>query len=188
MSDATGSFCAVYVYREGALSAVGHDLELFVTGFTLEIGAGPSVRASARTDSLRVSGVLRGGVVGVAGGVGMVDDGEPSPRDRRDIERNVARDVLEADRYPVATFHSTRVEAVDGGYRIAGRLDLHGVVREVTMTAERRGERTVARFTLNQPDFRIKPFRALMGALRVKPEVVVEVSAASRASEGGPSR
>jgi hypothetical protein len=38
------------------------------------------------------------------------------------------------------------------------------------------GDRVVARLTLNQPDYRIKAFRAMMGALRVKPEVLLEVS------------
>ena len=34
----------------------------------------------------------------------------------------------------------------------------------------------MARFPLDQTAFHIKPFRALMGALRVKPQVVVEIS------------
>jgi hypothetical protein len=49
--------------------------------------------------------------------------------------------------------------------------------QRVAFTAERQGDRAIARLTLNQPDFRIKPFRAMMGALRVKPEVLLEVSA-----------
>ena len=47
----------------------------------------------------------------------------------------------------------------------------------MAFTAERRGDRAVARLTVNQPGFRGKPFRAMMGALRVKPEIVIELSA-----------
>lgn len=168
---ARGGTCAVFIFREGALSAMGHDLKLQFTGFSLEIGEGLAVRATCRTDSLRVVGVLR------QGDTSAVDESKPPASDRQTIERDAARKVLEAAAYPQASFRSSKVEPAGAGYRVAGLLDLHGVVKEVSFTAERRGDRAVARLTLNQPDFRIKPFRAMMGALRVKPEVVVEVSA-----------
>lgn len=53
MVDRPRSACAVCAFREGAFSAVGHDLKLQVTDFTLEIGEGLAVTASCRTDSLR---------------------------------------------------------------------------------------------------------------------------------------
>jgi YceI-like protein len=171
MTDGSRGACAVFAFREGALSAMGHDLALRVADFTLEVGEGLAIRASCRTDSVRVVGVLR------RGDTSSVDESQPSASDRQSIERNVAQDILEAGKYPQATFRSTKVEPAGDRYRIAGLLDLHGVVKEVTFTAERRGDRAVARLTLNQPDFRIKPFRAMMGALRVKPEIVIEVSA-----------
>lgn len=170
MADGSRGTCAVYAFREGAFSALGHDLKLQVTDCTLEIGDGPAISASCRTNSVRVVGTLRGG------DAKSVDENLPSPSDRQDIERNVAQKILETDRYPQASFRSTRVEPAGGGYRITGLLDLHGVVKEVTFTSERQGDRAVARLTLNQPDFRITPFRAMMGALRVKPEVLLEVS------------
>jgi len=40
MVDGPRTACAVFAFREGAFSAVGHDLELQVTDFTLEIGEG----------------------------------------------------------------------------------------------------------------------------------------------------
>jgi hypothetical protein len=172
-----GSTCAVYVYREGALSGLGHDLKLLVTDFTLEIGEDLAVRASARTDSLRVAGVLHGAD---RGNPETVDEREPGARDRKEIERNIVRDVLQADRFPVATFRSTAVEASGEAsgerYRISGQLELHGVVRDLSFAVERQGSRAVARFPLQQPDFRIKPYRALLGALKVKPQIIVEVT------------
>jgi len=171
MLSGPGSTCAVFAFREGAFSAVGHDLKLQAADFTLEIGEGLAVNASCRADSLRVVGVLR------QGDTDAVDESQPSAGDRQGIERDVARAILEADRYPRATFRSTKVEPTGDGYRITGLLDLHGAVKEVTVTAQRRGDRAVARFTLEQPDYRIKPYRAFLGALRVKPGVLVEVSA-----------
>jgi hypothetical protein len=161
----------VYVYREGALAAVGHDLKLRVDDLRLEVGtdAGePSVQAELRADSLRVVGVLRNGAV---------DETEPSPGDRRDIEGNIVREVLEAGRYPVISFRSSAVEREETGIvRVVGRLELHGVAREIELRVRLdAGGRASTRVAVAQPDFRIKPYRAFLGALRVKPEVVVEV-------------
>jgi hypothetical protein len=173
--------CFVFAFREGALSAMGHDLKLQVADFTLEIDDGLAISASCRADSLRVVGVLR------QGDTAAVDESAPSAGDRQSIERSVAQDILEAARYPRATFRSSKVEPAGDRCRIVGLLDLHGAVREVSFTAERRGDRAIARLTLNQPDFRIKPFRAMMGALRVKPEIVVEISAPWRQAAGARS-
>ena len=161
------SDCFVYVYREGALSAVGHDLKLRVTDFWIEVGEEPTaVRAEFRTDSLRVVGVLRDGAV---------DEREPSPRDRREIEENIRRDVLDAARYPLISFRSLSVAKSGEGVRVAGRLDFHGVARDIEFPVRRESGRAMARVRVHQPDFGIKPYRALLGALRVKPDVLVEV-------------
>ena len=159
--------CFVYVYREGALSAVGHDLKLRVTDFKIEVGEEPSVKAELGADSLHVVGILRDG---------SVDEREPSARDRKEIEGNIARDVLEAGKYPEISFRSRSVERTGSTVRVQGSLDLHGVRRDIAFEARQEGDRWMARVPIHQPDFRIKPYRALLGALRVKPEVVVEVS------------
>jgi hypothetical protein len=164
--------CSIYVEREGALSAVGHDLKLRVADFAIEVADASerqdsAVRARFRSDSLRVVGVVRGG---------RVDESEPSARDRREIEGNAARDVLEAQKFPEITFRSRSVEIAGQTARVEGELELHGVVRAIAFEVRQQGERAVARIVLHQPDFRIKPFRALLGALRVKPDVTVEVS------------
>ena len=187
MAEGVPGACFVFAFREGALSAMGHDLKLEVADFTLEVGDDLAISASCRTDSVRVVGVLRQGRQGPQGDTAAVDESAPSAGDRQSIERNVAQDILEVARYPRATFRSSTVEPAGDRYRIAGLLDLHGAVREVSFTAERRGDRAVARLTLNQPDFRIKPFRAMMGALRVKPEIVVEISAPWRQGAGARS-
>lgn len=162
------SDCFVYVYREGALSAVGHDLQLRVTDFRIEFdpGAEPAVRAQFDAGSLRVVGVLKGGAV---------DEGGPGERDRREIESIIAREVLEAHRDPRITFHSKSVERAGDEACVVGRLELHGVDREIDVSVRLAEGRAAARVSIHQPVFGIKPYRALLGALRVKPEVIVEV-------------
>jgi polyisoprenoid-binding protein YceI len=46
-------------------------------------------------------------------------------------------DFFDAESHPELTFESTRIEAVDDStFRVAGNLTMHGVTREVALTAE----------------------------------------------------
>jgi polyisoprenoid-binding protein YceI len=45
-------------------------------------------------------------------------------------------DFLDVERFPRIGFRSKRIEKAGAGYRVVGDLDLHGVVREVTLEAE----------------------------------------------------
>jgi polyisoprenoid-binding protein YceI len=45
-------------------------------------------------------------------------------------------DFLDVEKYPRMTFRSKRIQKAGDGYRVVGDLDLHGVVREVTLEAE----------------------------------------------------
>jgi polyisoprenoid-binding protein YceI len=160
--------CLVFTYKDGMLSAVAHDLKLRVGRFTVEVADDASA-VDARFDarSLEVVGAMRHGA-GAAGG--------PSARDRHTIESNLKKDVLAADRYPEIRFVSSSV-ARDGDRAIVqGTLTLHGRARPLTVEARRSDGRWRARVTLRQPDFGIKPYSAMLGTLRIKPEVIVEIS------------
>jgi len=45
-------------------------------------------------------------------------------------------DFLDVERHPELTFTSKRIEKAGEGYRVVGDLQLHGVVREVSLDAE----------------------------------------------------
>lgn len=159
--------CEVLVFREGLLSAVGHDLLLRVERFELRAEPGASVEGSFDPASLRVVGALR--------------DGRPLPGalsagDVRKIEEAIAREVLDVRRFPEIRFASTAVTARGAEADVAGRLELHGTSRPLLAVVRRAGERRVAEVRLRQPDFGIRPYTALFGAIKVKPEVVVRVS------------
>src|SRR5438105_3875380 len=100
----TGSI-EVFTFREGALSALGHDLRLRASRFDIEVLA-DSVTARADASSLRVVSAMRGE---------MPADGTLSDRDKAEIERNCAREVLEAHEHPEATFVSSAVKETEGG-------------------------------------------------------------------------
>jgi polyisoprenoid-binding protein YceI len=159
----TGSV-EVFTFREGALSALGHDLRLRASRFDIELLA-HSLSARVDASSLRVAAAMRGG--NPADGL--------SDRDKADIERNCARDVLEAHEYPEATFVSSEVKQTEGGWSVRGTLTIHGVAHEGTFDVQRKDGKAVARIDLDMRSFGMKPYSAMLGALRVKPRVLVVV-------------
>lgn len=159
LHDASTAECLVYTYREGLLSAVGHDLCLRVDRFAVEVtGApeAPDILARFDAASLRATGAV-------------------SPSDARKIEHNAADDVLAARRFPTIEFRSTRVVRDGERARIEGQLTLHGVTRPLVADALADASDWRAELRLDQRDFGIKPFSAMLGTLRVRPEVLVRI-------------
>jgi hypothetical protein len=157
----------VRVFKEGLLSAVGHDLAVAARRFTVELDE-QAGRGSARFDArgLGVEHALSGG---------RPNPGALSPDDVRTIERHIAEDVLEARRYPEVVFAIDSLEREGDSARVRGRLALHGRERPLELLLRRAGERMRGEVRIEQPDFGIKPFRALLGALKIKPHVIVEI-------------
>ena len=160
--------CEVLTFREGLLSAAAHDLLLRVEAFAIEVDlAGPSVKATFDPASLRVVGALR--------------DGRPLPgalsaADVRDIERAIREKVLHAERFPELRFGTSAVSARPDGYELRGTLTLAGRSRALAIEAREVAGRLGAEVPLHQPDFGIRPYSAMLGAIRVKPDVQVRVS------------
>jgi polyisoprenoid-binding protein YceI len=154
--DATTGECLVYTYREGVLSAVGHDLCLRVSHFTVDVGEGDVITAEFDATSLRATGAVSAG-------------------DARRIERNAADDVLRASRFPTITFRSTQVRRQGDRARIDGALTLHGVTQALSFEAVADATSWRADVRLDQRKFGIKPYTALLGALRVRADVLVRI-------------
>jgi hypothetical protein len=165
--DANGAICRIFTFKEGLLSRMAHDLELDVTRFTVEVSDDSSaVAARFDADSLRVLYAVVDG---------RPDRGALSPSDVEKIERSILTDVLHSDRHPSITFRSSEVRAEGDGYRLKGELSLHGRVRKVDALARKEGDRWVTEVVLHQPDFGIKPFKAALGALKIRPNVRVRL-------------
>jgi polyisoprenoid-binding protein YceI len=158
----------VLTFREGVLAAAAHDLLLQVTAF--EIAVDPATRGvEARADarSLRVASALRDG---------RRLPGALSAADVREIERTIVTAVLPAARFPEIRFVSSEVAPQGDGFTVRGTLSLAGARRELTVPVRRVEGRLVGEVALHQPDFGIRPYRAMLGALKVKAGVVVRAS------------
>jgi len=159
LHDASTAECLVYTYREGLLAAVGHDLCLRVERFAVEVAGdahAPTILGRFDAASLRATG-------------------EVSPADARKIEGNAADDVLGARRFPTIEFRSTRVVRDGQRARVEGTLALHGSTRPIAFDAVADERDWRAEVRLDQRDFGIKPFSAMLGTLRVRPDVLVKI-------------
>ncbi len=166
--DASTAALTIFTYKKGLLSRVAHDLAIDVTAFALDLEAdagGVRVELSADPTSLRVAHAMRGGVPAR----GLLSAG-----DRRSIERAIVEEVLESALHRDIRFAA--LATADGaGWRIGGLLSLHGSERRLETRARRDGADWVAEVALDQRDFGIRPYSAMLGALRIEPEVRVQV-------------
>ncbi len=165
--DAKTAQCFVFTFREGLLSAVGHDLQLRVTEFTVEVDDETrAIDARFAADSLRVVSALRGG---------QLARSTLSTGDKHEIESNIRRNVLQPAKFPEIRFVSSGVDDKRGSFLVKGTLALHGRQRPIKVTVHREEKAYAAECTLHQPDFGITPYTALLGTLRVAPEVKIQV-------------
>lgn len=154
--DAAAVDCRVSVFVEGMLTSFGHDATLRVTSLSLDVGDDDGITADFDPGSLKV-----------------VDD--ISDSNRRDIERN-AEKSLEPRKYPKIQFRSMSVVRDGDRARIEGDLTLHGVTNEISLDARDDGQRWHAKIVLDQRKYGIKPFSAMLGALKIKPDIEVNIS------------
>jgi len=167
--DERSAECLVFTFKEGLLSSVAHDLRLRVTAFSIEVDeARSTIVASFDTGSLRVDTPMKDGVENPTA---------LSPADKDKIAGQIREEVLHTAQHPVATFRSHVLNArLDGGYDIEGALTLHGVTRSVRGQTHAAAGTHQLELTLHQPDFGITPYRAMLGTLKIRADVVVRVS------------
>ena len=168
--------CRVRTRREGVLQAVGHDLELEVTDFVLRFSPEErTVSGVFQADALRVVGVLGSPSLAKAG----LSDGDVAL-----IERHIRDDILHSHRFPTITFEVQGLLFEKNPEVVQGALGLCGVRRDLALRTRLDDGVWVATATIHQPDFGLKPFRTLLGGLRVHVDVEVEISVAAERMSG----
>ncbi len=158
----------VKTYRECLAAKAGHDLIIEVQRWEgmLEVGedrSGSSVELTADARSLHPREGLRG--------VKPLGD-----KDRAEIRKNIDEKVLGGE--PIS-FRSSGVEAAggDSGLSVHGELTMNGQSRPASFELSGGPDGTVTGTAeLVQSEWGIKPYRGLMGALKVRDslEVVFE--------------
>jgi polyisoprenoid-binding protein YceI len=157
----------VRTYREGLAQKVGHDLIIDVGQWEAaaevrEEGTLSAVQLNADPRSLQVRDGLHG--------VKPLTD-----KDRADIRKTIEEKILRGR--PIA-FRSTAVEPDGGGLTVRGELELAGRRRPVSFQLGAAADgRVRGTLRVTQSEWGIKPYRGMMGALKVRDtiEVVLDV-------------
>jgi polyisoprenoid-binding protein YceI len=158
----------VRTYREGVAAKVGHDLVMDVMRWeaTVEIAPDPAtstVELSADSRSFEVREGRRG--------VKPLSD-----KDRSEIRRNIDEKVLHGQ--PI-TFRSSAVRLVDGDARLVveGDLTISGSTRPISARLDLDEEGHITgTIPVAQSSWGIKPYRGLMGALKVRDELEIAIA------------
>ena len=143
--------------KAGAASKAGHNLVIEVTRWQGKLSP-ESVELTADARSLRV----RSG----SGGISPLGDEE-----KAGISQTIDEEVLEGGNI---SYRSSAVTARDDGYDVEGELDLLGVSAPLAFSLALDGDHLTGSASVKQTDWRIKPYSALFGTLKVAD--VVEVS------------
>lgn len=153
--------CTIFTFKDGLLSRIAHDLRIRVKSFWIEVDE-QRIRAEFDVRSLEVETAMK--------------DGHPhdalAPADKEKIRATIAADVLHTSRHPTVSFESESFDA----HSVRGTLKLHGTSRPLSFRIEQSGDQRKVRATIHQPDFGIEPYRAALGALKLKPDVIVELT------------
>ncbi len=163
--DASSASCHVLTFKEGVLSALAHDLEIVVKRFTIELADDLAIDARFDAGSLTVAHAMKEGRPSDALGDG----------DKRKIEKTIATDVLDTRRFPEIRFVAPAPTAAGDGFAYRGQLTLHGKTRAVEARSQVSGAHQVAELVLHQPDFGIKPYSAMLGTLKIQPDIRVRI-------------
>ncbi len=164
-SDAT---LHLHTSREGMAKKVGHDLVLEVGKWHAAVTVdGDDITRSTVNGTVDTTTIR---VVSGSGGAKPLSDG-----DRKDIEKNVNDKVLKTSQFPDITFRSTRVEGNESKATVHGDLTIMGKTNPAQMDITVDGGKATARMTVVQTKWGIKPFSALMGALKLSDRVDIVV-------------
>jgi polyisoprenoid-binding protein YceI len=155
----------VSIHTEGALAFLGHDrtfdvpLQLTIDGATDDTFDGVRIQAEGDVRNARLLG-------------------EVSDKDRKEIISRKDKEVLHTDRFPTLRFEGVYMA---GEGMIKGTLTLHGVTQPVflpvTVQAAAGGTQVAGRIELDLSTFGVRPYKALLGGLKVKTVVTVDYAA-----------
>jgi len=156
----------VRVFREGMAKKAGHDLIIDVNSWnaTVTVAENPAesiFSATADAGSMTV----REGV----GGVKPLSEG-----DKADIKKNITQKILTK---PEISFKSTSVQPNGDAATVTGDMTIMGRSNPATVKLAQEGSKIKGNLSVVQSKWGIKPFQAMMGALKVKDQVDIELEA-----------
>ena len=164
MRTAKGTI-SIFTFKEGILARAAHDLALRLDQFQITLD-GDRVSAVMPLEGLQVLGPVEGGVV-------QADRYDAAQR--AEVARTMHTDVLHSGRYPTARY-AGRAVAESGGFHVDGQLELAGRTTTLSFDVRRDGDVYRARFEIPPSRWGIPPYKALLGAVKLKDSVRIELA------------
>ena len=146
--------------KGGAAAKAGHNLVIEVTRWQGTLTP-ETVELTADARSLRV----RSG----SGGISPLGDEE-----KAGISQTIDEEVLEGGSI---VYRSSAVTERNGGYDVDGELELLGVRAPLSFALSLDGDHLTGSASVKQTDWRMKPYSALFGTLKVADVVEVSIDA-----------
>ena len=149
-------------------ATLAHDLVLTATQWngTLNVDA-DNPAASAATLSIDARSIE---ILEAVGGMKSLSD-----KDRRDIGKNIDEKVLQTSKHPELKFESTSVSGSAPNFDASGNMTIMGTTRPVNLAINVSGTDVTATTKISQKDFGIKPFSAMLGAIKLRDDVDFEL-------------
>jgi polyisoprenoid-binding protein YceI len=174
--DASDGELIVCTAVTGRAARMGHRLTIAMRRWQATVkwaGAEPaSAELTVDVDSFEVRRG-EGGVKGLSG-------------PEKALVRSNALRSLNVGRFPRICFDTDAIDKTGDGYRLTGKLQIHGNAREhvIDLRTEDLGDswRLSSQSTVRQSDFGVRPYSLLMGSVKVADEVTVSFTA-GRAKE-----
>ncbi|MDQ1358338.1 MAG: hypothetical protein QOJ52_274 [Acidimicrobiaceae bacterium] len=156
----------VNVYKDGMAAKMGHDLTLEASSWSGKADIDPddpsasSVSVSTDASSLEIAEAK--------GGAKPLSDS-----DKRDIKKSITSKILTNG---AISFESTAVSGTPPRLQVKGDLTINGQSQPVTLdlNVDDNGHAT-GTTSFKQTQFGVKPFSAMMGALKVKDNVDITI-------------
>ena len=183
--DPGQSALVVQVFKDGVAATLAHDHVVQARALSGTIAYDPQ-RPDASSIEVKVEvGSLQADEPATRRKFGL--EGEPSAKDRADIEATMKSEgQLAAARFPAITFASTSIaKQPDGRFLVTGRLTIRGVAQEVKFPAQITLDggllRGRAQLTFKQSSFGYQPYRAVLGTIKNKDEVILHIDLGAKA-------
>lgn len=162
----------IFAQREPGtlLARMGHDIKIRVTDFEIDTDLeGGEISARMNATSFEPVDAIKW--------EDKREIGELSDGDRHEIKQRMDKKVLDVDEFPEVVFRSTTVEPNDDGWHVEGTLELHGEAHDIDFDVQRQDERAHVETVIDHTRWGIEQYSAMMGSLKVSPELVIVVDA-----------
>ena len=155
----------VFTFKDGILARAAHDLRIHLSEFDVGL-EGEDIHVELPLNALTVDGPVEAGEVQLD----QYDAGK-----KADVQKAMHEDVLHTAQNPTARFKGKAAPRGDG-FAVSGQLELNGKTAPLAFEVRKDGGAYRSSFEMQPSNWGVSQYKALLGAIRVKDVVRIELS------------